>query len=43
MKLSELPEDEITIIVTFKDGKKAKKVITVSFDDNGDAVFAYKK
>lgn len=43
MKLSELPEDEITIIVTFKDGKKAKKVITVSFDDNGDAVFTYKK
>lgn len=42
MKLSELPEDEITIIVTFKDGKKAKKVITVSFDDNGDALFSYK-
>lgn len=42
MKLSELPEDEITIIVTFKDGKKAKKVVTVSFDDDGYARFAFK-
>lgn len=42
MDKSTLPSDEITITVTFKDGKKAKKVITVSFDSNGSAHFAYK-
>lgn len=42
MDKSELPGDEITIIVTFKDGKKAKKVITVSFDEEGYAQFACK-
>lgn len=42
MDKSKLPSDEITITVTFKDGKKAKKVITVSFDSNGTAHFAYK-
>ncbi len=42
MDKSELPGDEITIIVTFKDGKKAKKVVTVAFDSDGYAQFAYK-
>ncbi len=42
MKLSELPEDEITIIVTFKDGKKSKKTVTVAFDDDGNAIFKCK-
>ncbi len=42
MDKSTLPGDEITITVTFKDGKKAKKVITVSFDNEGTAHFAYK-
>lgn len=42
MDKSKLPSDEITITVTFKDGKKAKKVITVSFDSGGTAHFAYK-
>lgn len=42
MDKSELPGDEITIIVTFKDGKKAKKVIGVSFDKDGYAQFASK-
>lgn len=36
---SELPGDEITIIVKFKDGKKAKKVISVSFNEDGCAQF----
>jgi hypothetical protein len=40
--MSELPTDEITIIVTFKDGTKAKKIVTVSFDDDGYAQFAFK-
>lgn len=39
---STLPGDEITVTVTFKDGKKAKKVITVSFDEDGNGIFAYK-
>lgn len=39
---STLPGDEITVTVTFKDGKKAKKVITVSFDKDGNGIFAYK-
>ena len=39
---SELPVDEVTITVTFQDGKKARKVITVSFDSKGAAHFAYK-
>lgn len=39
---SKLPGDEITVIVTFKNGEKAKKVISVSFDDEGYAQFAYK-
>ncbi|MDE6471198.1 MAG: hypothetical protein K2L19_09290 [Eubacterium sp.] len=42
MKYSELPEDEITIIATYKDGKKAKKVVSVSFNDEGYAQFAFK-
>lgn len=42
MKYSELPEDEITIIATYKDGKKAKRVVTVSFNDEGYAQFAFK-
>lgn len=42
MKFSELPEDEITIIATYKDGKKAKKVVSVSFNDEGYAQFAFK-
>ena len=42
MKKSELPGDEITVTVTFKDGKKARKVITVSFDDEGYAQFSLK-
>ena len=42
MDKSTLPGDEITITVTFKDGKKARKVITVSFDSKGTAHFAYK-
>lgn len=42
MDKSKLPSDEITITVTFKDGKKAKKVITVSYDSDGTAHFAYK-
>lgn len=40
---SELPGDKITITVTFKDGKRAKKIITVSFDDEGYAQFALKQ
>lgn len=43
MDKSELPGDEIIIIAAFKDGKKAKKVITVSYDSEGYAQFAYKK
>ncbi len=39
---STLPGDEITVTVTFKDGKKARKVITVSFDDEGYAQFSLK-
>lgn len=42
MKYSELPEDEITIIATYKDGKKAKRVVSVSFNDEGYAQFACK-
>ena len=42
MDKSTLPGDVITITVTFKDGKKARKVITVSFDSKGAAHFAYK-
>lgn len=42
MDKSELPGDEITIIVNFKDGKKAKKVVTVTYDSEGYAQFAYK-
>ena len=39
MNKSELPGDEITIIATFKDGKRAKKVISVSFNEDGYAQF----
>lgn len=39
---SELPDDEITIIATFKDGKKAKKVISVFFNEEGFAQFSVK-
>lgn len=42
MDKSKLPEDEITITVTFKDGKKARKVIGVSFNEKGEAQFAVK-
>lgn len=42
MNMCDLPEDEITIIVTFKDGKKAKKIVNVSFNDDGYAQFAFK-
>ena len=42
MNMRDLPEDEITIIVTFKDGKKAKKIVNVSFNDDGYAQFAFK-
>lgn len=42
MKLSELPGDEITITVKFKDGKKARKNISVTFNDEGYAQFAVK-
>lgn len=41
MKLSELPSDEITITVKFKDGKKARKTISVTFNDEGYAQFAF--
>ena len=39
MNKSELPDDEITIIATFKDGKRAKKVISVSYNEDGCAQF----
>lgn len=39
MNKSELPGDEITIIATFKDGKRAKKVISVSYNEDGCAQF----
>lgn len=42
MNLSDLPGDEVTIIVTFKDGKKAKKVVDISYNDEGYAQFAFK-
>jgi len=42
MNKAELPDDEITIIAAFKDGKKAKKVISVTFNEDGYAQFAVK-
>lgn len=39
MNKRELPGDEITIIATFKDGKRAKKVISVSYNEDGCAQF----
>lgn len=42
LKLSELPGDEITITVKFKDGKRARKTIAVTFNDEGYAQFAFK-
>lgn len=42
MDKSKLPADEITITVTFKDGKKARKTVNVSFDKDGVAQFVMK-
>lgn len=42
MDKSKLPADEITITVTFKDGKKARKTVNVSFDQDGAAQFVMK-
>lgn len=39
---SELPVDEVTITVTFQDGKKARKTVNVSFDKDGVAQFVMK-
>jgi len=42
INMSELPRDELTITVVFKDGKRARKTIAVSFDDEGYAQFQFK-
>lgn len=42
INMSELPGDEITITVVFKDGKRARKTIAVSFDNEGYAQFKFK-
>ena len=39
---SELPVDEVTITVTFQEGKKARKTVNVSFDKDGVAQFVMK-